>query len=168
LPLDGTFGHTTCPRFKVRIWLENGNGFRTGLGLGNQKDQYLIDKISCIIYISVVIEVIGTDDFEEWYGALDDRHRTSVRRVVDVLEQQGLALGFPYSSEVKGSRYPMRELRAKSSGRYLRVFFAFDPTRNAVLLLGGDKTGNKRFYEQYIPRAEKLWEDYLAETGQRT
>ena len=42
--------------------MENGNGFRTGLGLGNQKDQYLIDKISCIIYISVVIEVIGTDE----------------------------------------------------------------------------------------------------------
>ena len=115
-----------------------------------------------------MVEVLGTDEFGEWYGALDDKHRASVRRVVDLLEQQGLTLGFPYSCDLKGSRYPLRELRTKSSGRYLRVFYAFDPMRNAVLLLGGDKTGRSKFYEQHIPKAEKVWEDYLADTGQRT
>ena len=45
----------------------------------------------------------------------------------------------------------------------MRILYAFDPKRQAVLLFGGDKTGNDRFYEQVIPRAERLWKDYLAE-----
>ena len=113
-----------------------------------------------------MVEVIGTDEFREWYDAIEDTHAVAVTKVVGLLEQQGVDLGYPYSSDIKGSRYPFRELRTKSSGRYLRVFYAFDPTRNAVLLLGGDKTGNSRFYEKFIPKAEKVWEEYLSETGQ--
>jgi hypothetical protein len=45
------------------------------------------------------------------------------------------------------------------------VFYAFDPERNAVLLLGGDKTGRNRFYDELIPVVEKIWEEYLAEVG---
>jgi len=110
-----------------------------------------------------MVDVIGTDEFGEWFGALEEAHKKSVARVVDVLEQEGLALGFPYSSAIEGSRFPMRELRIMSTGRYLRVFYAFDPTRNAVLILGGDKTGNSRFYKQFIPQAEAVWEQYLKE-----
>jgi hypothetical protein len=43
------------------------------------------------------------------------------------------------------------------------VFYAFDPERQAVLLLGGDKTGHDRLYEQNVPRAEAIWERYLAD-----
>jgi hypothetical protein len=53
--------------------------------------------------------------------------------------------------------------------RPFRVFYSFDPERQAVLLLGGDKTGKARFYEEYVPRAEALWEQYLVElTAERS
>jgi len=51
----------------------------------------------------------------------------------------------------------------QAGGRPLRVFYAFDPRRDAVLLIGGDKTGNGRFYERMVPVAERIWEQYLAE-----
>ncbi len=51
----------------------------------------------------------------------------------------------------------------QSGGRPLRILYAFDPKRQAALLVGGDKTGKDRFYEQMIPRAERLWQEYLAE-----
>jgi hypothetical protein len=57
----------------------------------------------------------------------------------------------------------MRELRIQSSGKPLRIFYAFDPRRTAILLIGGDKTGDNRFYERYIPIADKLYDIYLEE-----
>ncbi len=74
-----------------------------------------------------------------------------------------MTLGFPCSSAIEGSGIALRELRVQSGGRPLRVFYAFDPKRQAVLLLGGDKTGDDRFYETHVPRAERLWTEYLAE-----
>ncbi|WP_404367590.1 type II toxin-antitoxin system RelE/ParE family toxin [Corallococcus coralloides] len=70
---------------------------------------------------------------------------------VELLAAKGVALGFPYSSQLKGTSQPLRELRIQSGGHPIRVFYAFDPARDAVLLLGGDKTGDKRFYERMIP-----------------
>jgi len=113
-----------------------------------------------------VVEVIVTEEFREWYEALEDPLADAVYRLVGLLEVRGVTLGHPYSSAIEGSRYPLRELRADTGGRYLRVFYAFDPQRQAVLLLGGDKTGDKRFYETYVPKAERLWGEYLQETGQ--
>jgi len=57
----------------------------------------------------------------------------------------------------------MRELRVQSGGRPIRVFYAFDPRRAAVLLIGGDKTGNDRFYQKFIPIADRLYDEHLAE-----
>ena len=57
----------------------------------------------------------------------------------------------------------MRELRVQSRGNPLRVFYAFDPRRTAILLIGGDKTGNNRFYEEYVPLADALYDTYLEE-----
>jgi hypothetical protein len=57
----------------------------------------------------------------------------------------------------------MRELRVQSAGRPLRVFYAFDPRRSAILLIGGDKTGDKRFYERMVPIADALYDVYIAE-----
>lgn len=70
-------------------------------------------------------------------------------------------LGFPKSSQIKGARYPLRELRLKSKGKQIRVLYIFDAERNALLLLGGWKTEGKRFYAQMVPQAEKLWESHL-------
>jgi hypothetical protein len=59
----------------------------------------------------------------------------------------------------------MRELRVQSGGKPLRVCYAFDPRRTAILLIGGNKTGNNRFYEKYIPIADRLYDTYLNELG---
>jgi hypothetical protein len=57
----------------------------------------------------------------------------------------------------------MRELRVQSGGRPLRVFYAFDPRRSAILLIGGDKTGDNRFYERMAPVADDLYDTYIEE-----
>ena len=57
----------------------------------------------------------------------------------------------------------MKELRTQHQGRPLRTFFAFDPRRKAILLIGGDKTGDKQFYERMIPEADSLYDEHLAE-----
>ncbi len=107
--------------------------------------------------------VIVTDVFAHWYGSLDEEDDDAVYRVVDLLEALGPRLGFPYSSAIEGSRYALRELRVQSRGRPIRILYAFDPKRQAVLLIGGDKTGKDRFYVQMIPQAERLWKEYLAD-----
>ena len=107
------------------------------------------------------MEVIVTVDFQVWYENLGHRVQESVYSAVTQLEEKGVSLGYPRCSDVLGSRYPLRELRIQSGGRPIRVFYAFDPKRQAVLLLGADKTGRKRFYEEMIARAERLWEEYL-------
>ncbi len=57
----------------------------------------------------------------------------------------------------------MRELRVQSGGRPIRAFYAFDPRRTAILLIGGDKTGDDRFYVKYVPVADRLYDTYLDE-----
>lgn len=57
----------------------------------------------------------------------------------------------------------MRELRIQSGGRPIRVFYAFDPRRSAILLIGGDKTGDGRFYERMLRVADALYDEYIDE-----
>jgi hypothetical protein len=113
-----------------------------------------------------MVEVLGTGDFEVWFLDLSGADRQAVARVVGLIEEHGVALPFPYSSSIEGSRVALRELRVQSQGKPLRVFYAFDPARQAVLLIGGDKTGDKRFYERMIPLAERIWAEYIEETEQ--
>ncbi|WP_161912698.1 type II toxin-antitoxin system RelE/ParE family toxin [Methylosinus sp. C49] len=105
-----------------------------------------------------------TDEFAEWYRALDETQQDDISAVVLLLMEQGPRLAFPYSSAINGSRHGhMRELRVQSSGRPLRAFYAFDPRRAAILLIGGDKTGDDRFYGRMIQIADRLYDVYLAE-----
>ena len=57
----------------------------------------------------------------------------------------------------------MRELRVQHRGRPVRTFYAFDPRRSAILLIGGDKTGDGRFYDRMIGRADDLYDVYVEE-----
>src|SRR5581483_12146494 len=98
-----------------------------------------------------MVEVVATDEFTAWYQGLDQGLTDCVFRAVTQLEVAGVTLGFPLSSDIKGSKYALRELRIKCQGHQLRVFYAFDPKRQAALLIGGDKTGDDRFYERMIP-----------------
>jgi hypothetical protein len=111
-----------------------------------------------------VVEVVATDEFTEWYGALDDAGAEDVGVVVELLAARGVTLPFPYSSDIRGASFALRELRVQSNGRPLRVFYAFDPARQAVLLLGGDKTGDASFYERMVRACERIWQEYLNET----
>lgn len=113
-----------------------------------------------------MVEVLGTDEFVRWFQSLGEADQDAVAKVVDMLEIQGVALPFPYSSAIEGSKIALRELRVQSKGKPLRVLYAFDPARQAVLLIGGDKTGDKRFYDVIVPKAEAIWRRYLEETGQ--
>jgi hypothetical protein len=105
-----------------------------------------------------------TDEYEQWYQSLSVLQQDALDRCVLVLAQRGPGLGRPYVDTVKGSRYAhMKELRSQSGGKPIRTFFAFDPRRSAILLIGGDKTGDKRFYQRMIPLADALYDTYLQE-----
>jgi hypothetical protein len=113
-------------------------------------------------------EVLFTDEFGAWFEALTKDQQDAVVARVELLEAEGPALGRPTVDTILGSRHPnMKELRV-SKGGAIRVLFAFDPLRQAVLLMGGDKTGRwKAWYEEAIPVADNLFDEYLRETGQR-
>ncbi len=108
-------------------------------------------------------EVIYTDEFGDWFDGLDDADSKKILKWVDLLAATGVQLGHPYSSAINGSKYAIRELR--QDGETLRLFYIFDPRREVVLLLGGDKAGDKSFYERMVPKAEAIWEQYLREQG---
>jgi hypothetical protein len=107
-----------------------------------------------------------TDEFGAWFGSLAVDVQDDIDRVVGLLEARGPGLPHPYSSGIEGSRYShMRELRVQTGGTPMRIFYAFDPRRTAILLIGGDKTGDGRFYERMIPIADCLYGIYLDEIG---
>jgi hypothetical protein len=114
-----------------------------------------------------VWDVVYTDQFGDWFETLQEDQQDAVIARVDLLEAEGPALGRPTVDTIEGSRHPnMKELRV-SKGGAIRILFAFDPGRQAVLLLGGDKSGRwNAWYAEAIPLADDLFDEYLAETGQ--
>lgn len=114
-----------------------------------------------------MIEVVALDEFRDWYRGLSETDAERVTFCVELLQLKGVALGHPYSSSITTSKHAMRELRVQAAGRPLRVFYAFDPGRNAVVILGGDKTGNDDFYKDMVPQADRLFEEYLSDTKQK-
>ena len=109
-------------------------------------------------------DVEYTDEFGAWWMTLSEAEQEDVSAYVALLEDRDVRLGHPFSSGINGSRHRhMRELRVQSGGHPIRVFYAFDPRRMAVLLIGGDKTGNDRFYETFVPVADRLYDDHLEE-----
>lgn len=108
-------------------------------------------------------EVEYTDEFGDWWNGLTEAEQESVDASVRLLEERGPHLGHPHSSGIARSRHPhMRELRVQHRGRPYRVLYAFDPRRKAILLIGGDKKGNDRWYEEYVPLADRLYDEPLA------
>jgi hypothetical protein len=108
--------------------------------------------------------VEGTREFERWYRGLAEAEQDDVAAVVDLLEEHGPRLGYPHTSGIEASQHShMRELRIQHAGRPYRVLYAFDPRRAAILLLGGDKTGDDRWYETNVPIADRLYDEYLEE-----
>lgn len=109
-------------------------------------------------------EIERSSEYLEWWQELSQAQRGSITRIVNLLAERGVRLGHPYTSQVNSSRHRrMRELRVQSRGRPLRIFYAFDPRRAVILLIGGDKTGNDRFYDQYVPIADRIYDAHLDE-----
>ena len=106
-------------------------------------------------------EVEYTDDFESWWNGLEEREQVKIAAAVRVLEENGPDLPFPLSSSISASAYRLRELRVQVHGRPYRILYIFDPRRVAILLLGGDKTGDDRWYQVNVPKAERLYEQHL-------
>jgi hypothetical protein len=111
-------------------------------------------------------DVEGTDQFVEWFDTLDVEERRAIFAAMEVLEASGPSLGRPLVDTVKGSRHAnMKELRPPTDN--VRILFAFDPRRKAILLIGGDKTNRWRaWYARMIPVADDLYDEYLRELGE--
>jgi hypothetical protein len=108
---------------------------------------------------SVDIELIA-----QWLVSLDEDSREQVVAAIELLEDRGPHLGRPIVDTVTASQHAnMKELRPGSSGRSeLRILFAFDPVRQAIMLVAGDKAGNwKQWYKQNIPAADDLFDGHL-------
>ncbi|PZS07478.1 MAG: diaminopimelate decarboxylase [Solirubrobacterales bacterium] len=110
-------------------------------------------------------EIELTAQAERWYKALSAEDTSRIRAAINRLERKGPTLGRPFADSITGSRHHhMKELR--SSGGNLRALFAVDPRRRAIVLVGGDKTGDWRgWYERNIPRADRLYDQHLRDMG---
>lgn len=107
-------------------------------------------------------EVEFTDQFEEWWDELTDDQQEEATQAVEILQERGPALGRPLVDTIGTSRHAnLKELRIPRGN--LRILFAFDPRRIAILLIGGDKTGEwQRWYDEMIPVADDLYDEHLA------
>ena len=109
-----------------------------------------------------------TDEFAGWYSSLTPEEQDEMIARVDLLEAGGPGLGRPLVDQVHQSRHShMKELRVPGG---LRVLFAFDPRRFAILLIGGNKSPDdpgspnwSRWYDRYVPIADDLYDHYLDE-----
>jgi hypothetical protein len=141
-------------------------GRRRGGSLLPCNAKYILYVIYLLEYIYLMAtEITVTDQFKGWFEGLNESEQEAVVRVVGLLEERGVNLEFPFSSGIKGSAYAaMRELRIQQGGNPYRVLYAFDPIRQAVLLVGGVKTGKgNRWYEEEIRTADRLFGEYLRE-----
>jgi hypothetical protein len=113
--------------------------------------------------VSGLWSVEYTDQFEAWWDDLTVDEQGAIAIAVEALEERGPALGRPFVDTIKGSRHPnMKELRPR--GETIRILFAFDPHRSAILLIGGDKRDRWiEWYAEMIPVADRLYDDHLGE-----
>ena len=150
---DGRALAVSCVVSSVPIFTQG--RVRADLALGD-----VFHDIMC----TVTWDVEFTDEFFIWWSGLAEGAQDAVGAKVQLLELRGPALGFPHSSGVVTSRHAhLQELRVQYRGRPHRVMYAFDPRRTAILLLGGDKTGNDRFYDVIVRRADALYDAHLRE-----
>ena len=105
-------------------------------------------------------DVYFTAQAEDWLMALDDDDYDAIMARIELLEERGPGLGRPVVDTITGSRHPnIKELRAGT----MRALFAFDPLRQAIVLVGGDKRDHwSGWYARNIPLADDLLDAHLA------
>ena len=112
-------------------------------------------------------EVEYTDQFEAWWETLSEDDQDQIAAAVRILRDRGPSLGRPLADRISQSRHQnMKELRTTTT---IRILFAFDPRRTAILLIGGDKRGTwNHWYDEYVPLADQLYDDHLAEIANQS
>ncbi|MEX2286941.1 MAG: type II toxin-antitoxin system RelE/ParE family toxin [Planctomycetaceae bacterium] len=108
--------------------------------------------------------VATTTVFDAWFAELDVDAQVEIIAKVQLLKLLGPKLGRPHADTLNGSKHAnMKELRAETSNKVVRVAFAFDPTRSGILLVAGDKSGvgQNRFYKRLIAKADALFDAHL-------
>jgi hypothetical protein len=109
-------------------------------------------------------ELQTTIQYEEWASALDEAAQDRIFAIIELLREFGPQLKRPHADTLSGSKHPnMKELRVETATQKIRIAFAFDPLRNAILLIGGEKQGvsQKLFYKQLIKLADRLFDEHL-------
>jgi hypothetical protein len=109
-------------------------------------------------------DLLITADVRRWMRRLDPERRTKVHAAMQRVAVAGATLGRPHVDRIHGSRvHKLKEVRVD---RGIRILFAFDSNRNAVMLVGGDKTGQwNRWYPAGIARAERLYLEHERSIG---
>jgi hypothetical protein len=111
---------------------------------------------------SVEWEIEYTDEFEQWWDSLDEDEQIDVEAKVILLRRYGPLLPRPHADVIKTSRHAnMKELIVQHLGRPYRILYAFDISRCAILLTGGDKTGDDRWYEKHVPIADRIYDAHV-------
>ena len=106
--------------------------------------------------------IIFDPAFRDWLYEQEEDVQDSILAGLGLLKQEGPLLGRPYVDTIQGSQYPnLKELRVQHAGEPWRILFAFDPIRQAIVLVGGNKTGDKRWYQKNIPIAEQRFTKHL-------
>src|SRR5487761_1066974 len=114
--------------------------------------------------------VATTADFDAWFTNLGEDEKVEVIAKVELLKLFGPRLARPHADTLNDSKHSnMKELRADSATHVLRIAFAFDPERKAILLVGGSKSGvsQRRFYQELIAKADALFDAHLAKVAAR-
>ena len=107
-------------------------------------------------------DVVLDDEFAAWLDELDANVRDAILAHASLLRERGPLLNRPYVDTLEGSAFPnMKELRVQFRGDPWRILFAFDSERAAVLLVGGNKRGDRRWYKTQIPIADERFGRHL-------
>ena len=107
-------------------------------------------------------EIEYTNQFGKWWDTHSAEEQESIAVSVGLLETLGPNLPRPHSDTIKGSKFNnMKELRTQHAGQPYRTLYAFDPKRTAILLIGGNKSGNKNWYKANVPIADQLFAQHL-------
>lgn len=112
--------------------------------------------------------IIYRSRYSAWFEGSGEELQNEILANLEVLKVMGPNLGRPRVDHVKGSEHQnMKELRIQFKGDPVRILFAFDPERRAVLLLGGDKTGDNRWYRENVPLADREFTLHLQEVQEK-
>ena len=111
-----------------------------------------------------MVEIVISKEFEDWFKDIDAIAKKDIFASIELLKMFGFSLGRPHVDTLKGSNLKnIKELRVRSLGRPFRIIFIFDSKRRAVILIGGNKANDKKFYEKIIRKAEQIYQNLFKE-----